>query len=81
MNTAHAKYDSLLYIADNAQFVKIGKTVYAIIEISRATETESAGITIEKGTTQKTLMPGLNGQWTLYSGHVGLPKLVSPEFI
>ena len=87
MNTQDAinKYNSALFAADGATAVKIGKTVYQIMEINPAGESESSCIVIKKANTVKDLIPDTYGSWFLWSGRGGkrrgLPKNVTPEFI
>jgi hypothetical protein len=60
--------------------VKIGKTVYGILEKEHS-EAGCVVYVIKKANTQKTLIysPKMD-TYTLWSGRVGLPKYVNPQF-
>jgi hypothetical protein len=75
-------YNSTLFSADGAQSVKIGKTVYSVESTRVATmENHCSIVEIKKGNTIKYLVPCTEAHgWLLYSGRMGLPKLVAPEF-
>lgn len=64
--------------------VKIGKTVYTVIETEEysASGFDYVSFTIKKANTTKTLIKNVTrNEWTLWSGRVGLPKPVTPEFV
>jgi len=68
-----------MHAAENATQVKISATTYEII--SREETEEYVSLKIKKANTEKSLIFRKKCKtWTLYSGRIGFPKNVAPEF-